>query len=216
MMRCAIGLAWKDLLVMRKQIAYYLVMMVFYAVLAAVGTFNYGVLGGGVVIFGMLLPMSSFSYDELARWDKYAVSTPAGRQGLVLGKYLFALLVNLASMILVFGISALMIELGYVMAKLTDMAVIVLNCTAVSILLDAVILPILLKYGAEKSRAISMILFLAIFLTTIGAGWLAARYHYVPADWLEQCVTLIVPVCALPGFYLSYRAARRIFARKEL
>ena len=41
-----------------------------------------------VALIGLFLPMSSIGYDDQARWEKFAVATPAGRRGVVAGKYL--------------------------------------------------------------------------------------------------------------------------------
>ena len=86
-----IGFVYKDFLILRRQILYYLFFFGLYAVLAAIGAFPAMILSVMLTMTGMMLPMSSFSYDDLARWDRYAAATPAGRQGVVAGKYLFAL-----------------------------------------------------------------------------------------------------------------------------
>ena len=46
------------------------------------------------LLIGMF-PSTSFSYDELAKWDRFAASVPGGRKKVVQGKYIFALLVAL-------------------------------------------------------------------------------------------------------------------------
>ena len=53
------GLVYKDFLVMRKQLSYYLIFVVLYAGLTVAGVFTPFILPGIVVLVGMMLPMSS-------------------------------------------------------------------------------------------------------------------------------------------------------------
>ena len=87
------GLILKDLLVLRKQGKSYLLIIGIYMVLAFVGVFDYSILSTMMVVLTMMLPMATFSYDELARWDKFAAAMPVGRSGIVKAKYLMALAV---------------------------------------------------------------------------------------------------------------------------
>ena len=50
-----------------------------------------------VEVIVMVLPISSFSYDEAAKWDRYAAVLPVGRTAVVKARYLFLLLVLLAA-----------------------------------------------------------------------------------------------------------------------
>ena len=95
------GFVCKDFLVGRKNSLYYFGFLVIYGVLSAAGVFPYSVLSGMVALVGLMLPMSSFAYDDQARWEKFAAATPAGRRGVVQGKYLFALLCTAAAAVLV-------------------------------------------------------------------------------------------------------------------
>ena len=52
------GLVYKDFLVMRKQLSYYLIFVVLYAGLTVAGVFTPFILPGIVVLVGMMLPMS--------------------------------------------------------------------------------------------------------------------------------------------------------------
>ena len=86
------GMVCKDFLVQRKQLGYYIVFFLLYAVLAVMEIMPIGILYTMTLLIGMILPMSTFAYDDLARWNKYAAATPASRQGVVAGKYVFTLL----------------------------------------------------------------------------------------------------------------------------
>ena len=154
------GFVCKDFFVGRKNTLYYFGFLVIYGVLSVAGVFPYSILAGMVALVGLMLPMSSFAYDDQARWEKFAAATPAGRRGVVQGKYLFTLLVTLAASVLSGALLTALYLLGKTDAEVwwEPLAVSAAICL-VGLLLDSVILPVIFKFGSEKSRVISMIIF---------------------------------------------------------
>lgn len=213
------GMVYKDCLLLRKQLSYYLIFFVLYTGLAAAGIFPPFVLPGLVVFVGLMLPMSSFAYDEQARWEKYAASTPAGRSGIVNGRYLFALLVVVGASVVVFLLLSALYLLGLFPdnSTLVDACFVVLACAAVALILDAVILPLLIRFGAEKSRLISVILFVAVFGAIIALGQMeqSAALPHLPG-WFSAALPGLLAILSVGGFVLSYCVARHIYARKPL
>ena len=123
-----IGLVYKDIMVLKKQLRYYVGFLMVYGVMAVMGV-GASVMGAMISVVGLVLPMSSIAYDEQARWDKFAVSTPAGRAGVVGAKYLFTLLV-LGSMTLLVLLSMAVLHLaGMLEENIADMAASALACT---------------------------------------------------------------------------------------
>ena len=90
------GLMMKDALVMRKTLRLYALFLLFYSGLAVLGVFPMSMALAMVEVIVMVLPISSFSYDEAAKWDRYAAVLPVGRTAVVKARYLFLLLVLLA------------------------------------------------------------------------------------------------------------------------
>ena len=91
------GLMMKDALVMRKTLRLYALFLLFYSGLAVLGVFPMSMALAMVEVIVMVLPISSFSYDEEAKWDRYAAVLPVGRTAVVKARYLFLLLVLLAA-----------------------------------------------------------------------------------------------------------------------
>ena len=83
------GLIWKDILVMRKSLRFYLLVMVFYVVLSLLDLFSVSVVSSFTALMVMIIPVSSFSYDELARWDRVAGGFPLSRGEIVAARYGF-------------------------------------------------------------------------------------------------------------------------------
>lgn len=211
------GLLYKDIVVLKKQISTLLIFVVVYGGFCMAGVFDFSIIGVLVSVFGLTIPMSSVALDDAAHWDRYAAATPAGRKGIVAGKYLFTLLV-----ILVSGLAGTAIMLGMSATGLIDnppqeLVVVILSCAAVTLLLDAVILPFLLKYGAEKARIVSMITFVLIFGSIVLLGGLANNGVNMPQlpGWLAAALPAVFALVSMGGFALSFAVSLGIYDRKE-
>lgn len=212
-----IGLVYKDCMTLKKQLTTLLMFLLAYGALTVAGVFDVSILGALVTVMGMTIPMSSVALDDAARWDRYAVATPAGRRGVVAGKYVFTALV-----IVVSSIFAVLLMVGLSLAglskqTLTENLVVALSCAAVTLLLNAVILPFLLKYGAEKARVISMTVFVVIF----GGALLLENLWdngmvlpEIPAG-LVQALPVLFCSLAVDAFVVSYFISLGIYNRKE-
>lgn len=212
-----IGLVYKDIMVLKKQLRYYIVFLLVYGAMTVAGM-GPGILGAVICIVGLILPLSSIAYDEQARWDKYAASTPAGRDGIVGGKYLFTLAVVGGMTALVLLCMVILNLTGLVKDSLTELILTALLCGAVALVINAISLPLMLKFGAEKSRTISTGLFVIIFGGSVLGGLvldkLAARP--TPPAWLLSVLPVLLVLLAIAGFTASYFISRTIYAKKEL
>ena len=211
------GMIYKDFLVQRKQLGYYGVFFLVYTLLAVTGVMRAAIMYTMTVLIGMMLPMSTFAYDDLARWNKYAAATPAGRRGIVAGKYVFSLLAILAaaavSALLLTTVVVLEPELG----PLDEGLIGLLVCALIAVIINAVMLPVLVKFGAEKSRLISIIIFVAIFGGILLLGQLAESLEgIVIPEWFFLALPGLLVLVAVGGYIISYFIARGIFEKKEL
>ena len=77
------GLIWKDLLVLRKTIRTYVLFLALYSLLAVFDIFPLSTVTAVTELIIMMLPLSAFSYDEYAKWDRYAAALPLGRRAVV-------------------------------------------------------------------------------------------------------------------------------------
>lgn len=95
------GLIYKDFLALKGHLTTYLVFFLVYGGLCLSGVFTASVLCGMVVLMSLITPMTTVTSDDVSRWNRFAIATPACRRGVVTGKYLFTLLVTLASTVFV-------------------------------------------------------------------------------------------------------------------
>ena len=209
------GLILKDLLVLRKQGKSYLLIIGIYMVLAFVGVFDYSILSTMMVVLTMMLPMATFSYDELARWDKFAAAMPVGRSGIVKAKYLMALAVIGGAGLLCFVVNIIVAmidheaQLGALMASLG-------GSLGAGLLINAAILPLLFKYGAEKSRSMMMVVMLVVFILVFGLITIAGEGGFALTNAMTAVIPWLAALLVLGGFVVSYRISQKLYAQKEL
>lgn len=144
------GLMIKDALVMRKTLRLYALFLLFYSGLAVLGVFPMSMALAMVEVIVMVLPISSFSYDEAAKWDRYAAVLPVGRTAVVKARYLFLLLVLLAAAAigLVGSILASLLareDLGELLATL-------LVSMGLGLMIADIMLPVVYQLGPERAR----------------------------------------------------------------
>lgn len=216
-----IGLVYKDMMVMKKQLFYYLAFFVVYGFLSATGTFSLGTIQGAMVtMVGIMVPMSSMAYDEQAKWDKFAAATPVGRQGIVKGKYLLSLLTTGAAALISAALALLFLLTGLVEGDRAEVLFSILGCAVAAVFLNAVLLPILFKFGVEKSRILFLLLSALVFggitllaMVAKNGGDIGGVLNF--ADRLGPLASLLL-VIAVAACALSYFISLGIMEKKEL
>jgi len=208
-----IGLLLKDLLCLKKVGAKMGIVLGIYIVIF-VASGNIGFLGAIIILILTMLSMNTFAYDELAKWDYYALSLPVTKRQIVLSKYLLVVFFDFSSIIIVLLI--------YLVKNLINIETILSLCamSASAIIMAAVFLPLLYKLGTQKAR-IWMILI--ILLPTAGLMLLAkfkivgtaGSLAVISDSTIELLIYLAVPV-ALLLLVGSYFLSCKIFEKKEI
>lgn len=117
------------------------------------------------------LSNSLMAYDSFDNGMPFLMTLPGGRKNYVTAKYLFNGINSTVTMIfLLFVSSILEISRGKGIEALKELVIGTLLLYAVALMFSAVMLPVQLKYGQEKSRIVLMILFGIIFLGSMGIG----------------------------------------------
>ena len=157
------GLAYKDLLLMRRSLWYYAFLLVIFTVFVLTGSLDAYILSGMAMLFSYMVPLSSFSLDEAARWGEFAAATPACLRGIVDGKYLCSLLTAAGGG----GAAALLICLCAALGRLGDplgeVLLSCLFCTGLALAMEAVLLPILLRFGSKTGGYALLAVTLPVF-----------------------------------------------------
>ena len=151
------GLIIKDLINLKRQAKVIIFLMAFYIFLAITSE-NSSMFSGIVTVFCAILPITALSYDEKAKWDKYALTMPVSRRDMVISKYLLGGIFFLAAFIINFAFNIFTSDDTINVALLISLAF-----SGVGILFLSFLLPVIFKYGVEKGR---LLMFAILFIPT--------------------------------------------------
>lgn len=106
----------------------------------------------------LILTAISFGYDTKSNFEQYAFSMPIKKSSYILSKLFFAFAFGLIGSICIF----ILLTIQSIMTIEYIVFISIITLIA-SILMSAIQLPFILKYGAEKGRLIMVITYFAIF-----------------------------------------------------
>ena len=106
----------------------------------------------------LILTAIAFGYDMKSKFEQFAFSMPIKKSSFVLSKLFFAFVFGL------FGSVCLFVQLVIKSEMSIDNIIFISLITLVaSVLISAIQLPFILKYGAEKGRLIMVITYFTVF-----------------------------------------------------
>ena len=167
-----------------------------------------------VVLCSSMLVLSSFSYDEYAKFEKYALTMPIRKKTLVQEKYVLLLLA-------VAGGTVVGIPLGGLLNLLlkgdfTELLVtsVILGCSF--LIVYAVVFPIVFKLGVEKARLMMVGIYVAIFVILYGVGKLLGQTEGMnEADFFGWLIPLAMVLAAAVVTAVSYFWSLKVIEQKE-
>ena len=109
--------------------------------------------------------ISTISYDEYDNGGAFLFTLPITRKGYVTEKYLFGFLNMLLAMVVISFPTYLSLLLRHMTFSPEEFAMTLVGSCVAVILILSIMIPLQLKFGAEKSRVALMIMILAIFLS---------------------------------------------------
>ena len=213
------GLLYKDISIMTRSFkGNILLLMALYGVLILVTREAY--LAYAMTAVWGIYVASTINYDEQAHWDAYVATLPVTPGQVIGSKYLLCAASTaigaVLSLALVFlaGVGGAEYTLG------------ILACAEVSVLMNALLMPITYRFGAAKSRAYLMIIVFAIVFGACFAAQeiLQNRMLRDSANMdiaLQSQTAIVVGAVALSLlltavlYAISYTVCVRIYAKKE-
>ena len=215
-----LGLLEKDLrlTLTRKQ-----TLLIFVVAALVMGmTMDGSFLVGYLTMLSTITAVSTISYDEFDNGMAFLMTLPAGRKTYVLEKYLFSLLLAAAAWCIGLVLYGVMSAVRHSAVAPGDELPMLLAILPVLYLSAAVMIPLQLKYGSEKSRIVLFILFGVAAVLFVGVrngfggavpspdGLIVALSGLSPATVLLS----LAAVCALLAV-ISYLCSVRIMEKKE-
>lgn len=194
----------KDFYVLSKQMRFFLLALLIFAALPTASTTLFA------VVYSAMLPYSTLAYDERSKWDRLAAMLPYSTRDIVLSKYVLGyLFCALATCI------AILAKILFSTAGITPMdtsPLMAISAASIALLLMALTLPPMFRFGVEKGRVVYIIVIVAVAtgsLTILGessAGTAA----------LMELSAMVLPVAAVVINIFSILLSIRLYPKRDI
>lgn len=219
------GLMIKDLLQLKsykRTLIMYLIIFIFVSLSQKIETGMNGMLVVMMTLgFGMF-SIASFSYDEMAKADRYILTLPVTKKQVVLSKYIFVVIATIMGSVI--G-TILSFAITFIMSKqfpnIQELVTFALGGIFGIGLIECLQIPCIYKYGAEKGRMqIFMIMILLAFVIG-GIVWIGEKMSInlsldVLGNILNQYLPVILLIATAMIYMISYSISYRIYRKKEI
>lgn len=197
------GLLIKDFFNIRKQIAWYIGMIVmFFVVSLSVRNLTFSASIGLLVTISV--PLTALAYEERENWQRFAAASGLDAKTMVAEKYLLGILFALFSSLAYLAVFLFCFENGTTWVEFA-----VPICLQFVIL--SLILPLVFKYGTERGRTMSVVIvavIVVVFVTVMGIWGKGFRPAPLVVCLLSAAIALVLLV---GSFFLSLK----IYEKKE-
>lgn len=207
-----IGLIKKDLLMIKSNMRIVLVIFLVFSLMSWRGEFD---MSFAPAFISVMVFMSTFSYDEYNKWNAYAVTLPNGRRNVVRAKYIATLILTLVSIFATILINVVigMINNNVCFEKIFST---MSGCFLGIVIIEAIMYPLIFKYGIEKGR-------IGLFIGSFGiVGIIGLLSKIVKINipgqvlaFIENYFIIIVLILAMVFLGISYKISEKIYFKKE-
>ena len=199
------GLFKKDLLLLKSQIKY-IVMIVVICLIMAYANSGFAYISSYLTFMGTGLVFNSFSYDMYHNEMAYLFALPISKKEYCIEKYIYAFTITFISWLIAFLItSATHINLETVIVQL---AMLFSGFIYISITI-----PVVIRYGREKATIIVLMLILLLFLA-VASG--ATSVGMLMSNFSGFILIGIYAFIVIAALIISYRNTISILNDKEL
>lgn len=169
-----------------------------------------------------MFSMASFNYDELNKTDRYILTLPITRRQVVLSKYIFVIYSTLIGSIIGTVIGFILTSLvNKQISNIGEIITIGLGGMMGIGLIEAIQIPCIYKWGAEKGR-IQMVLITALVIALTGVIEFIVKKVNIQFpvnnffDIFNKFLPVIFIVTTIIIYYISFKIAYKIYNKKEI
>ena len=213
------GLIIKDILNLRnymKQLILVFLFFVAYGIFLKNGVF----VGSMITLMLSMQVITTMSYDEYAKWDKYALTMNINRKDIVLSKYVFFIMSIIIGIVVGIISSSFINIISDSNVGIDEILVTSIMVPCIFAILFCIIIPIVFKIGVEKARVVMM----AIFFTPTILGFIffkMAEKANIPMpdeatlDMIFKFGLIGLIILTVVFIFISYKISLSIYKKKE-
>lgn len=220
------GLIKKDLYNLGSYKSSLIIMIIFCAV-AIIGT--KAVIYGPIIICTMIgmIALSTFSYDEISKANKYILTLPTNRKELVKEKFILAIgatifggILGILITIVVTKIMNYIQPINTINLNYNDLLFSTIGGMFGISLIQAIQIPSIYKWGPEKGRIQMFILIFLLVLIISGIGFLIMKSNIninldIFENFMERFGMIFLVLLIGSMYFISYKASCKIYSNKE-
>lgn len=199
------GLLLKDWKTLLKQTKVMLTMMALFACVPST------YMSAFALFYAAMMPITALAYDERAKWDELAAMMPYTAKAIVGSKYVLGLTLVLQVLVLSM-LSRLFVHSTPIVSEET-MSLLITAC--LSLILMAIDLPFMFRFGVEKGRLI-YILLSCVFIVA-GATYADKLTNTINGIGTAMVTTvpLLLLAAAVIALFISYLVAVRVYRARR-
>lgn len=204
-----------------------LIIMVIFCGIAIIGTkaINYAPIIICTII-GMIA-LSTFSYDEISKSNKYILSLPTNKKEIIKSKYILAIsstilggLIGFLLTIIVTNIMNYINPEDFINIDYESLITTTIGGMFGISLIQSIQIPSIYKWGAEKGRVQMFILLFVLILILLAIGYLIIKFGFninieMIEDFMSKYGIILLTLSMIFMYYISYRISYKIYKNKE-
>ena len=199
------GLLLKDWKTLLKQMKVMLAIMALFACVP--GTY----MSAFALFYAAMLPITALAYDERAKWDELAAMMPYTAKAIVGSKY--ALSLTLVLPVLLLSVLSRLIVHSTPIVNEDTMVLLITACLALILL--AINLPFMFRFGVEKGRLIYILLTCAFIVAGVNfAEKLADMINGIGAAMVTTVPLLLLAATAI-ALFVSHCISVHVYRAKR-
>lgn len=208
-----IGLIKKDFLLIKANLKQMIIIFVIYLLLTFQGTFDVTFV---VPLIGIMLFITTFSYDDFNNWNPYAITLPKGRKNIVRAKYISSIILTIILSILSLTLAVAISYTKTNSINIEEILSSLMGTLLSSVIIISLLYPIIFKFGATNGR---IILFIVVF-SIAGIGAIITQFVDLTfilnmINKLDNYVLIAIPIISIIMLSISYLISNKIYKNKE-
>ncbi|EMJ5758980.1 ABC-2 transporter permease [Clostridioides difficile] len=210
------GLILKDLLNLKGNIKFILLFIIMFGFMSSLGDGNVNNFIGVIIVLCTTMIVSTFSYDDLNKWDSYVLTMPINRNDIVLSKYLTMLIFSFIGVLVSLIVS---VTIGYFKNTLILNETLLINALilSISVCFGSIILPLIYKFGTERARLLMILCFLVPTLALLVFKSILENISSpISIEIILNTLVYSLPFVAILLFVISYFISSKIYSKKEV
>ena len=204
-----------------------LIIVILFCGIAIIGT--EAVTFGPVIICSIIgmISLSTFSYDEISKSNKYILTLPTSRKEIVKEKFILAIgstilggILGLLLTIIVINVMNYLRPENIINIDYESLIITTIGGMWGTSLIQSIQIPSIYKWGAEKGRIQMFILLFVLIVIVLGIAFLLMKANFnINVEMIESFMNkyglILLAFFMIIMYYISYKISYKIYKNKE-